>query len=59
MTPDIFPYPIIGLAPPKEGEGSGVVAGTGTDESEETKKRIWKLAEERQIEDTTTNRLLA
>jgi hypothetical protein len=56
----VFPYPIIGLAPPKEaGEGSGIVAGTGVDESEETKKRIWKLAEERQIEDTTANRRLA
>jgi hypothetical protein len=59
MTPDIAPFPIIGLAPPKEGEGSGIVAGTGIDESEETKKRIWALAEERQIEDTTANRKLA
>jgi hypothetical protein len=55
-----FPYPIIGLAPPKDAdEGSGIVAGTGIDESEETKKRIWKLAEERQIEDTPANRKLA
>jgi hypothetical protein len=57
MSEDIFPYPIIGIAPPKE-EG-GVVAGTGADESEETKKRIWKLAEERRIENTTANRRLA
>lgn len=56
----VFPYPIIGLAAPKEEvEGSGIVAGTGIDESEETKKRIWKLAEERQIEDTPANRRLA
>jgi hypothetical protein len=55
-----FPYPIIGLAPSKDAdEGSGIVAGTGIDESEETKKRIWKLAEERQIEDTSANRKLA
>jgi hypothetical protein len=59
MTPDIAPFPIIGLAPPKEGEGSGIIAGTGIDESEETKKRIWKLAEERQIENTIANRKLA
>lgn len=52
-----FLYPIIGLSPPKE-EG-GVVAGTGADESEETKKRIWKLAEERRIENTSANRKLA
>ncbi len=57
MFEDTFLYPIIGLAPPKE-EG-GVVAGTGADESEETKKRIWKLAEERRIEDTSANRKLA
>jgi hypothetical protein len=56
----VFPYPIIGLAPSKDAdEGSGIVAGTGIDESEETKKRIWKLAEERQIEDTSANRKLA
>jgi hypothetical protein len=58
----VFPYPIIGLAPPKDAntdEGSGIVAGTGIDESEETKKRIWKLAAERQIEDTPANRRLA
>ena len=52
------PYPIIGVAPPaKEGEGSGIVGGTDT--SEETKKRIWTLAQERQIEDTAANRNLA
>ena len=52
------PYPIIGVAPPaKEGEGSGIVGGTDT--SEETKKRIWTLAQERQIEDTAANRSLA
>jgi hypothetical protein len=55
----VFPYPIIGLAPKEEADGSGIVAGTGIDESEETKKRIWKLAEERQIEDTPANRKLA
>jgi ribosomal protein L13E len=59
MNHDIAPFPIIGLAPSKEVEGSGIVAGTGVDESEETKKRIWKLAEERRIEDTTANRKLA
>jgi hypothetical protein len=57
MSEDIFPYPIIGVAPPKE--VGGVVAGTGEDESEETKKRIWALAEERRIEDTSANRRLA
>jgi hypothetical protein len=59
MIQDIAPFPIIGLAPSKAGEGSGIVAGTGIDESEETKKRIWALAQERQIEDTTANRKLA
>ena len=52
------PYPIIGIAPSAtEGEGSGIVGGTDT--SEETKKRIWTLAEERQVEDTPANRRLA
>jgi hypothetical protein len=54
-------YPIIGIAPTKKStekeEGSGIVKGE--DASEETKKRIWTLAKERGIEDTTANRKLA
>jgi metal-sulfur cluster biosynthetic enzyme len=57
MPEETFLYPIIGIAPPTE--SGGVVAGTGADGSEETKKRIWKLAEERRIEDTSANRKLA
>jgi hypothetical protein len=57
----IILYPIIGVAPTKKStdkeEGSGIVKGE--DAGEETKKRIWTLAKERSIEDTTANRKLA
>lgn len=49
-------YPIIGAAPTTE-EGGGIVEGD--DPGEETKKRIWLLAQERQIENTPANRALA
>ena len=54
----IIEYPIFGIAPSgKVVEGGGIVEGE--DVSEETKKRIWILAQERQIEDTPSNRKLA
>jgi hypothetical protein len=55
-----FQYPIIGAAPSPKGKDEqkmGIV--DGIEDTEETKKRIWKLAEERQIEDTTANRARA
>lgn len=54
------PYPIIAVAPvTKSGkeERTGIVEGE--DISDETKKRIWTQAQERQIEDTSANRDLA
>lgn len=53
---NIQTYPIIGVAATKD-EGGGIV--DGKDASEETKKRIWLLAQERQIENTPANRTLA
>lgn len=54
------PYPIIAVAPtpkPTKEERTGIVVGK--DVSSETKKRIWLQALERQIEDSSANRLLA
>jgi hypothetical protein len=55
-----YEYPIIGVAPVSKKDTEqkmGIV--DGTEPSEETKKRIWELAKERQIEDTPTNRARA
>lgn len=52
-------YPIIAVAPQKGKETTETGIVKGKDISEETKKRIWELAKERQIEDTPANRALA
>ena len=54
------PYPIIAVAPVgKAGKEDRTGIVDGTDTSDETKKRIWLQAQERQIEDTNANRQLA
>jgi hypothetical protein len=60
MSSDFSPYPIIAVAPVSKSSKdvqTGIVSGE--DIEEETKKRIWTQAAERQIEDTPTNRALA
>lgn len=50
-------YPLIALADSTSDRETGIIEGT--DGSTETSKKIWTAAEERQIEDTITNRELA
>lgn len=60
MNSDFAPYPLIAVAPVSKSSQeakTGIV--TGEDTEEETKKRIWAQAKERQIEDTPVNRALA
>lgn len=50
-------YPVIAIAPTKKEERTGIIEGKNV--TDETKKRIWTEAEQRQIEDTSANRALA
>lgn len=59
MNSYLFQYPVISAAASndKAEKRTGIV--DGTEGTEETKKRIWELAKERQIENTSANRALA